>query len=68
MKKHSVFIGIDISKSKFDVCALESETHSVLFKDTYENTKSGIGQMYKRLLKGLKATPPEQYATERRLT
>ncbi len=54
MKKHSVFIGVDVSKSKFDVCVLESETHLVLLQTTYENTKKGIGQMQKQLLKEMK--------------
>lgn len=55
MKKHSVFMGIDVSKSKFDVCVLESETHRVLLQATYENTKKGVQQMQKQLLKEMKA-------------
>ena len=54
MKKHSVFMGVDVSKNKFDVCVLESETHCVLLQATYENTKKGIGQMQKQLLKEIK--------------
>lgn len=55
MKKHSVFMGIDVSKSKLDVCVLESETHRVLLQATYENTKKGVQQMQKQLLKEMKA-------------
>jgi transposase len=54
MKKHSVFIGVDVSKSKFDVCVLDSESHRVLLQAAYENTKKGIGQMHKQLLKEMK--------------
>lgn len=50
-------MGIDVSKRKFDVCILESETHRVLLQATYENTKKGIVQMQKQLLKETK-TPP----------
>ena len=57
MKMHSVFIGVDVSKNKFDVCVLASETHCVLLQATYENTKKGIGQMQKQLLKEIKTAP-----------
>ena len=48
-------MGIDVSKSKLDVCVLESETHRVLLQATYENTKKGVQQMQKQLLKEMKA-------------
>lgn len=55
MKKHDVFIGVDVSKNKFDVCVLESEKYSIVFQSVYENNKKGIQQMKKHLLKEVKA-------------
>jgi len=54
MKKHQVFIGIDVSKSKFDVCVLESINYSTIFQETYPNDRKGIQQMHRHLLKQVK--------------
>ncbi|MFN8323358.1 MAG: transposase [Chitinophagales bacterium] len=54
MEKHSVFVGVDVSKSKFDVCVLERETNRILYQTAYENTKNGIRQMQKQLLREIK--------------
>lgn len=54
MKKHQLFIGIDVSKSKLDVCVLQAENHVVLTHLIIENTNKGITQLYKRLKKELR--------------
>ena len=51
MKKHQVFIGVDVSKNKFDVCVIEAEKYEVLYRAFYENTRKGIEQMRRQLLK-----------------
>lgn len=55
MEKHQIFIGIDVSKNKLDVCVFSSENQTVLPHLVVENTSKGITQLYKRLKKELKA-------------
>lgn len=54
MEKHQIFIGVDVSKSKLDVCVFSSEKHTVLSHFVIENTSKGITQLHKRLKRELK--------------
>lgn len=54
MEKHQIFIGVDVSKGKLDVCVLTSENHTNLSHFVIENTIKGIAQLYQRLKKELK--------------
>jgi transposase len=55
MKKHQIFIGVDVSKNKLDVCVLDSATHAILLHFTIENNVKSITHLYNRLKKELKA-------------
>jgi transposase len=47
MEKNSLFIGIDFSKSKFDVTALESVEQGAIAQATFDNTKEGFEALLK---------------------
>src|SRR5687767_12845592 len=59
MKKHRVFIGVDVSKNKLDVCVFDSDKHIILTQLTVENTNEAIKQLYKQLKKELKLETTE---------
>lgn len=59
MKKHRIFIGVDISKSKLDVCVFNAQTHAILIQVTIENTNRSIRQLYKQLKRELKLETTE---------
>jgi transposase len=54
MGKHQIFIGVDVSKNKLDVCVFSSESHTVLSHFVIENTIKGITHLHKRLKRELK--------------
>ena len=45
----NLFVGIDISKGKFDVCMLDASHHVVLPNAVLENTDRGIDQLFQLL-------------------
>jgi transposase len=45
MKKHKVFIGVDVSKNKLDIGVLLKNNHQILYQDVYENTAKGIREL-----------------------
>jgi len=47
MEKKSLFIGIDFSKSKFDVTVLENAEQSAIAQATFDNTKEGFDALLK---------------------
>ena len=47
MEKKSLFIGIDFSKSKFDVTALESAEQGTIAQATFDNTREGFESFLK---------------------
>lgn len=47
MEKERLFIGIDFSKSKFDVTALENAEQGAIAQATFDNTKEGFDALLK---------------------
>ena len=47
MEKKSLFIGIDFSKSKFDVTVLENAEQGAIAQATFDNTKEGFDALLK---------------------
>jgi transposase len=60
MKKHQLFIGVDVSKATLDVAVLVKEEHNILYQQQYENTRLGCIRLL-RELKKLCKTDAEQY-------
>jgi transposase len=55
MKKHVLFIGIDISKETLDASVMQGEDQSVLYHQVYSNNKAGIKQVIIDLKKKTKS-------------
>lgn len=55
MEKHQFFIGVDVSKSKLDVCVFSAENHTILSHFIIANTIKAITQLHKRLKREISA-------------
>lgn len=59
MQKHEIFVGVDVSKSKLDVCVMLRTNQEYLYHQVYENTPSGIKLLLKELSKRTKSVKSE---------
>lgn len=49
MKKHEVFIGVDVSKDKLDISVIAGDDHQVLYHEICPNKKGDISKVFTRL-------------------
>lgn len=54
MQKHEIFVGVDVSKSKLDVCVMIKSNQQPVYHQVYDNTMAGIKQLLTELSKRTK--------------